>query len=291
MEKIKRLLKNDWAESYIEYIENESGLKDKKFQSEFLKLLKEKDEDERLKKWASLKIKITDISEISKLSNPYFIGFGEPESDILFIGQEKAFSPNSTDSLFNESINNIYHWKKIAHENPNRLNGFDPRFPVEFYKEPKHSDTWAKYDVIMKELTYKKKIKRKDAINDNTHFANCFMTELNHIPAKRSRKVELNSNRLEFLKNDFFKSFKLTIIGARTYLNRHKTDLMSEIFDSNFDKEKIIFELGTSKRKVPIKIYKGENRYLVVTNQLSGAAGWNKPELMKNFIAELEPLL
>lgn len=44
------------------------------------------------------------------LPNPYYIGFGNPEADILILGKEQAYNQEHYTQLFFESINNPTEW-------------------------------------------------------------------------------------------------------------------------------------------------------------------------------------
>ena len=61
--------------------------------------------------------------DVVHLANPYYVGFGEPDADILFVGKEKGFDlisvplqngRNSIDKLFHESILDYFHWAKMV---------------------------------------------------------------------------------------------------------------------------------------------------------------------------------
>jgi hypothetical protein len=87
---MKTLLKEKWDDKYYNYIVN-LRFADTALKSDFLKLLKCKDSKKRELMWGDLCVKINDLQEVWKLSNPYYIGFGNPDSDILFIGKDGSF--------------------------------------------------------------------------------------------------------------------------------------------------------------------------------------------------------
>ena len=49
------------------------------------------------------------------ISNPYFLGYGDPDSKILIIGKEKGFNydANNFMQFFHERFNNQFYWKQI----------------------------------------------------------------------------------------------------------------------------------------------------------------------------------
>ncbi|MGQ1946066.1 hypothetical protein ACT3CD_03045 [Geofilum sp. OHC36d9] len=88
---MKTLLKEKWDDKYYDYIDK-LRFEDTALKSEFLKLLKCKDSERRELLWGDLCVKVNDLQEVWKLSNPYYIGFGNPDSDILFIEKKKALT-------------------------------------------------------------------------------------------------------------------------------------------------------------------------------------------------------
>ncbi|MFD0993168.1 hypothetical protein [Tenacibaculum geojense] len=107
---------------YFEYIKNlELPLK----AIEMMEILiNEKDENKRVIIWSNLS-NCLDEKELKLLANPFYIGFGNPNSDFLFLGQEKAFDPKANkELLLLESINNNYYWDIVMNtkKKPNIFN-------------------------------------------------------------------------------------------------------------------------------------------------------------------------
>ena len=151
MKKMKTLLSTDWEGKYYQYIES-LHFEDIDLQKEFLKLLEQKDPSIREKIWKNLLIKFPNPKEAPKLANPYYIGFGNPESDVLFIGKEKAFDIDKSPNLFlKESIDNLIQWNYLSQEKEpidhkkmfNKF-GFNPFFPMMYnYGKIGKRRTWG----------------------------------------------------------------------------------------------------------------------------------------------------
>ena len=110
-------------------------------------------------------------------------------------------------------------------------------------------------------------------------FQKCFMTEFNYVPSKYSKKLgDGIDNRIEFLKNDFFNKFKVMIIGARTHFHNRKLKgngekIIEEVFNVSFDKDVL-------SPRMKSKLFKSGSKIVILTSQLSGAAGWKDDDLV-----------
>ena len=76
-----------YQEEYIQYIKEQNI--DEELKKQFTAILLENDLTKRLEMWDSIRIPLNQIKYLYKLANPFYVGFGNPESDILFIGKEK----------------------------------------------------------------------------------------------------------------------------------------------------------------------------------------------------------
>lgn len=128
-----------------EYLENiEINVKEKPRDSDlkelFLNLYAFKSLEEREKLWGNFKVNINSVSQIPKFANPYYLGFGNKDSDLLFIGKEKAFDIyKSPKSFLHESFNNTLQWKMIEGGRDGELKGFDPREPRQVFSQDRVS--------------------------------------------------------------------------------------------------------------------------------------------------------
>jgi hypothetical protein len=198
--------------------------------------------------------------KIKDVGNPYYIGFGNPNAKILIFGKEKAFSEKEEKKLKYESIGNPKEWKYYVenlityHKEPfylntNYVNAFYP-----YQTTNKSGRTWQKYEVLIN------KIYDKNDFNHNDFFKDAFLSEINYKPSKTSKiKKFKDPIRIEFLKNDFYKSFKVIFLACADYLSPEQ---IQEIFNVNFSQD-------LSKPRNRIKIYKNENLLVINTRQLS----------------------
>lgn len=270
----------------------------------FLDLLNEDDYKRRKNIWENKIVNSNKFSnELYKLSNPYFVGFGNPKSEILFIGKEKGFDiQKNPELLFEESINNIYHWQHILsndHDGQSikfqKLFDFSPLFPLSYpYKHKfRKSNTWFIYSKILA-ATFGKLSEYNNYFNkhnyDSSLFAKCFMTEFNYVPSRYSKKLGQGiDERFAFLRHKFYSKFKVIIIGARTYFDDKKYQRDGEksienVFNVEYDKDILSPRMKT-------KLFRSDEKILILTSQLSGGAGWRDAELtelggyISNFIS------
>lgn len=272
-----------YKKSYIDLIANKENDLEEKLKEDFMAILQEPNLNKRSEMWEKLRVPLNQIQNLKKLANPFYIGFGNPESDILFIGKEKAFNITANPRAFlNESINNIEQWNLLSKNKTLELE-FNPQNPARFYIENynhkiKGRDTWGFYKEITNKLLGKN-------IDDSTLFENCFSTEINHIPSKKTKDLTSSKIRHEFLKSeDFYKTFKYVIIGAKGSVS---IDKIQEIF--NAKQIASDFEIGKNKTKTfSIDIFLNDNGHrIVLCNQLSGAAGWTNDALAQ-FIKKIK---
>jgi len=250
-----------------------------------------KNPDLNLSEWKNTVIKIDDIGILKRLANPYFIGYGNPNSEILIMGKEKAFDVSSNpDLLFLESIKNISQWEKIISnkikwENSVDLD-FDPRFPKEYHEKIKdRRHTWYKYSVFLSSFIEDKKLPQalfeesKDKLNSLFNY--CFCTELNSTPSKRTQNITTSKRREEYLKIEFYKGFKYVLIAGVSTLGKLKSqqdDKIEEIFDAKFIEPLEIGFYGQGKTR-KVNLYKSEKQIIVTCAQLSGTTGWKNEHI------------
>ncbi|WP_026725752.1 hypothetical protein [Flavobacterium sasangense] len=266
-----------YQEQYIQYVKKQEI--DEELKKQFIEILIEKKTAKRAEMWNSMRIPLNLIKYLHNLANPFYIGFGNPESDILFIGKEKAFNIiNNPESFLNESINNLLHWEK---SNEKDEFSFNPKNPYMFYKTKykhkiKGGETWGFYKNMTQKIVSKNE--NNIELKDDTFFNYCFTTEINHIPSKKTSNEKLINQRLDFLqKEDFFKSFKHVIIGAKGSVSKEE---IKHIFGKSPIEISII--LGNNKRTTfSIDVFEYENQKIILCNQLSGATGWTNEVLEK----------
>jgi len=209
-------------------------------------------------------------SDLNKYKpNPYYIGFGNPNSTILIIGKEKGFDIESAkennylnSQLFLESIANTDDWKKIIDNNiissSHKYNPTSSHFKSALLpytdKKPDGGHTWNKYQKIV-DLIDKPKQK-----SINSFFFKAFITEVNFRPSKLSKNPKEFGERLEFLKHPFFQSFPIVILACGNYLTDKQ---IKDVFDVQFESKS-----NTAKREKLIE-YSSQSKKLINTRQLS----------------------
>lgn len=282
------LISNNYDDKYIEYLKE---LKEKPIAKKMIEILKEDNLNKRLNKWNDFEVKLNEIKDLHALSNPYYIGYGNPNSEILFIGKEKAFSITNNPELFlHESINNNKQWENVIKNSNNYDLQFNPLFPQKYFESKisnykiKKRHTWGMYCELVKAITEKSEITSSSEIIENNFFNHCFTTEVNHIPSKYSLHTPSIKVREELLQHVFYKSFKYVIIGAIGSINLSQ---IKSIFDVDTNFEEIQISKKDGKRKRFIQVLKNDSQKIILCNQLSGAAGWTSEEISM-LIAEIK---
>jgi hypothetical protein len=280
------LIKNNGEEKYVAYLEKMPEMELKGLSKKIIDILQVKNLEERSKKWKDFEIKLSEIKNLHLLCNPYYIGYGNPNSEILFLGKEKAFDiTNSPDLFLHESINNNIQWECLI-ENCNTNLEFNPLFPQKYFGEKfkiKHTHTWGMYHKLVKGITENPNISSELGVLENNFFNHCFTTEVNHIPSKYSSNLKSIDPRKELLQHAFYKSFKYVIIGAIGAIDPIQ---IKEIFGDLRTNEVQLNKEG-SKKERKIEVFQNDTQKIILCNQLSGAAGWSNEEIA-NLISEIK---
>ena len=200
--------------------------------------------------------------------NPYYIGFGNPNSSILIIGKEKAIDSvkkKRNKPLFFESINNPFEWKNIISNSDTKINEKDvldgcdykdARWP---YWADKPKGTWMNYQKIVEKVC--PEIEKEKY---NPFFQKAFITEVNHLPSKTSENKKGFEERLKFLKHPFYRNFPVIILACGDYLSRTK---ITKTFDLEFESDKH----SIAHNKFITYRNNEQNRLLIHTRQLSNS--------------------
>ena len=192
-----------------------------------------------------------------------FIGYGNPNSDVLILGKECAFNPEDTfpsEQILNQIsyYNNAASWVKYC-ENPfdsslipdwkasmewDWAKNFCPRFAFKgqyyttTYCVGSTSRTWYMYQKLLDMYRgvsrspgrfnwFSGWIKEPSLLDFQDY---CFITELSDIPMLQSRtcpevKESINSRINGLFKEPYFQSFPLVIAACGVYVKRYQINL------------------------------------------------------------------
>ncbi len=130
-------LLNGLALRYDEHIQ-ERGIDDRTFLDDVRSLVSQPEVSEQKKAWENLRVSVNAIRSVAEIANPYYVGYGNPNAEVLIIGKEKGFDIDQVpENLFKESVSNVSQWAEFV-KNPERTVGeyqermgisFNPRYP------------------------------------------------------------------------------------------------------------------------------------------------------------------
>lgn len=261
-------------------------------------------------------ITLKDLTEHNP-SNLY-IGKGNPNGTILFIGKESAIDQNTNIEAYNREIkNNNLQWIQNIREETtqNHIPNWPPLYinqdynPLYPYKGQLNkiekttksgiknggtSSTWYYYQKLINAVFFDH-VKSKYI---NFH-EKAFLTELSDASAKYSKDVDKQDRQLsltqrqEFLTHEFYQNFPIVIIAAGHYVRDHKIDI-EKIFNVKYDSETGVIPIGKSNF---INIHYDDinqpKKLVIHTNQLSmGISNELIRELsliIKDFITKVKP--
>ncbi|AJA70502.1 hypothetical protein HX030_05000 [Myroides odoratimimus] len=242
-----------------------------------------------------------DYSILKKLTNKnlsnLYIGKGNPNGTILFIGKEAAIDQQTNQEAYIRDIkkNNIQ-WiqnieeqvtlKDIQNWAPLYLTqNYNPLYP---YKGQLNkiesrdnlgniirgkggtSSTWFYYQKIIDAVFFDHV--KSEYINFHEK---AFLTELSEASAKYSKDVDKHDRQLsltlrqEFLTHEFYQNFPIVIVAAGHYVRNHQIDI-EKIFNVKYDSETGVIPIGKSNF---INIHYDDinqpKKLVIHTNQLS----------------------
>ncbi len=209
---------------------------------------------------------------LAELSDDEYVGLGNPDAKILFVGKEAA---NDVGSKLNHGTKRNYLEGKDYSEsfvpNPN-----DPE--QDFLRDGRC--TWQKYQKLYEKINQRLQLKeiRKIDKYEITFVKNVFTTELSCLSApntvlakKQGSFVErLERRKKDFWSKDFIKcNFPIVLIFAddNKYIETYKGEVC-KLFNIDFDREYLIGD----KNKMWVHYSKEKSHLLIHTRQLAGAS-------------------
>lgn len=213
--------------------------------------------------------------------NNEFIGFGNPNSKVLFVGKECSLGPDNPknpkkdeDKFVHEKSNkpNLQHWEYNIN-NPSvtpdsipiwkETGKFNPLFPYKGDPLPIGNGTWNNYNKIISAL-YPGQV----SVATPFHLFS-FHTELNDLVMKNSVYSDKVRNAIKrrcanLFPEPFFRNFPIVIVGCGYYKDKYGINI-EDVFDQKWE--------GPT-RSVPetnewINVHRNNNRILIHTRQLS----------------------
>lgn len=282
-------------QQYKDYISSSASLQPT-VKEALLQLLDTEEYSDRLALWQEMVPSLTK-QDAEKISNPFFIGYGNPEADTLIFGMEKAIELDPKENVdmsrrlfFEESINNNLQWSEITKNEESPAGNIRNR-PYPYYlplgskiyrpirKKLNASHTWGMYAKFISALNhasvqYWERYHKAENFTDSM-FKYMFQSEINHIPARKLHGGGLVPIRQAFLKNEFFKSFKNVLVTGRTYFKRDGISQIERTFEVKHLKSGYLARGKQGQERLPYDLFVNGNRKVVLVNQMSGSAGWS----------------
>lgn len=233
--------------------------------------------------------------ELAKVKD-FFIGTGNPNAKMLFIGKEAAIdSLKSSEQHKREISNNTTDWNSNYQNNTqfSEVNNwfvtpiYNPLYPYQGQKnniESRNkkgeitrgqggtSKTWFNYQKITDVIYF------DEVPNDTINFHEyAFITELNQVTGNYSKNIpkkirkESIEVRKELFKESFFKEFPITIVAVGHYVRDFDIDLQ-KLFEMKFheeDSKKLSEGLNKEYINVHYDDLEKPTKLLIHTNQLS----------------------
>lgn len=227
-----------------------------------------------------------DLNDLNK-TNQYDIGFGNPNANILLVGQEKAIKPINPINSFqrkSESLDNPKQWKYLVENDINDLdfkfykniecNVFKFKNPLHPYDgKPSKGNTWLQYQKLIK-LIY------PDLTTEieNSFLLKSFITEVNHQVSPKQLGNKEDADRRIVNEHGFFKGFDITILAIGRYLN--EAEIQKRFNVNKYD------DLSQPRKRLIVFKNEKEKRLVLNIRQLSNDVSSVYLENIANVISE-----
>lgn len=176
------------------------------------------------------------IRLLDNIDNHEYVGLGNPDSNILFVGKEAAIDIEINDDFqkIKEKLKRL-HGSKINWKS----NNFDySHNPIEIKNL---SDTWQNYQQLYNNIFFEKKQN-----TSATFLKEVFTTEMSNLPAKTTGKAkknlffkkELKRRKENFFTSEFIQSFPVVVLACSDYImNNDKKREIDYTFKVEFNGE------------------------------------------------------
>lgn len=207
-------------------------------------------------------------------SSPYYVGTGNPNANILFIGKESAISDDNIESK-KWYHKNASDWGKHIADNTCEILSYPITEDHEFRKEKSWGkNTWSKYQKLTNHI-----FNKEEKPYHVDFLVNVFTTEINDCPSKNTstaNKNKLNERKLLFKESDFIQNFPVIVLACSNYIrNNNEVREIDEMFNVEYSDGKTY-----TKTNWFFSHYNDDNTKLVIhTRQLSANV---KPILSKD---------
>lgn len=153
---------------------------------------------------------------VRKGVDKYFVGTGNPNAPILFIGKESTISSkNHTEIKWYSQ--NAHDWQKHILENTCETLEYDVN-ETHVLRKGWGKNTWSKYQRLSDSILEKESQKFKV---DFLKFA--FTTEINDSPelnTSNADKCSLNTRKKLFNESDFIQNFPVIVLACSNYIRK-----------------------------------------------------------------------
>ncbi|MCT4697539.1 hypothetical protein [Tenacibaculum haliotis] len=167
------------------------------------------------------------------ITEKYFVGTGNPNSKILFVGKESAITKDDTNGR-NLYKQNAKQWKNHIDNGTCEVLSYPVNEDHQFRKERSWGkNTWSKYQKL-KDIIYKSETR-----NHIDFLEKVFTTEINDAPEKttsQADKSRLNERKKLFKESLFIQDFPVIVLACSDYIkNSDENREIDNVFEVTFD--------------------------------------------------------
>lgn len=211
------------------------------------------------------------------VKNEYFVGTGNPNAKILFIGKESAIRENDSNHA-KWYKKNAKDWKQHIEQNTCEILQYPVTEGHVFRKEKCWGkNTWSKYQKLTNHI-----FEREEKPYYIDFLEDVFTTEINDSPSKNTNsadKSNLNERKRLFKDSEFIQDFPVVILACSNYIkNNDDVREIDEIFDVHYD-DKYEKKIYTKSNWFFSHYNENKTKLVIHTRQLSANV---KPELLED---------
>lgn len=212
----------------------------------------------------AFKLSESDSELVEGEASPYYLGFGNPNSNILIVGQEKAIHEGDQTQIRSESYENVKQWKYLIDNDINDIfyDFYPNKEPINRFENPlypykgkvRRGNTWNHYQKLVDFILENSQKNQLDIYNG--FLKKSFITEVNFPTSKTQLGRVETSKKSAILRHTFYKDFDKIILACGDYLSYQEIEDIYQVY----------FEKDESQPRERLKIFRNDKKSQIVIN-------------------------
>lgn len=170
------------------------------------------------------------------VKNNFYVGTGNPNAQILFVGKESAIAPDNLEGQEQYKRNSADWHNHIENNTCEVLSYPVPKDHVFRKTKSWGKNTWSKYQKLANLI-----FEKKERLYHIDFLENVFTTEINDAPSRKTGtadKSRLNERKILLKESTFIQNFPVVVLACSDYIrnNEHQREI-EEVFSVKYKDE------------------------------------------------------